>query len=141
MDKSKNKINRRISKNSNGIINNGGENIMVDFEITNKQKILEVNNDMCHNYYYLIHGRIYNEDKTRMRKFKYVEWFDIFDLQEYFEKDLITKNDIKQYVDSLIDNMGCSYIGDIKDYNDTQGLQEFYNYCNETIENYNKIAR
>lgn len=114
---------------------------MVDFEITKKQKILEINNDMCHNYYYLIYGRIYNEDKTRMRKFKYIEWFDIFDLQEYFEKDLITKNDIKQYVDNLIDNMGCSYIGDIKDYNDTQGLQEFYNYCNETIENYNKIAR
>jgi hypothetical protein len=33
---------------------------MVDFEITKKQKILEINNDMCHNYYYLIYGRIYN---------------------------------------------------------------------------------
>lgn len=114
---------------------------MVDFEITKRQKILEVNNEMCHNYYYLIYGRIYNESKTRMRKFKFIEWFDIFDLQEYFEKDIITKDDIKMYVDNLIDNMGCSYIGDIKNYYDEKGLNEFYNYCSETIENYNRLVR
>ena len=53
---------------------------MVDFEITKTKKLLETNNEMAHNYYYLIYGRIYNEEKTRMRKFKFVEWFDIFDL-------------------------------------------------------------
>lgn len=114
---------------------------MVDFEITKRQKILEVNNEMCHNYYYLIHGRIYNESKTRMRKFKFIEWFDIFDLQEYFEKDIITKDDIKMYVDNLIDNVGCSYISDIKDYYDEKGLKAFYSYCSETIKNYNRLAR
>ena len=112
---------------------------MVDFEITKKQKIKEVNNDMCHNYYYLIYGRIYNENKTRYRKFKFVEWFDIFDLQEYYEKDVITKNEIKAYVENLVDSIGSSYIGDIKDYNDEKGLKEFYNYCNETIKDYNNI--
>lgn len=112
---------------------------MIDFEITKIQKIKEVNNDMCHNYYYLVHGRIYNEDKTRIRKFKFVEWFDIFDLQEYYEKDIITKNEIKNYVENLVDNIGCSYIGDIKDYNDEKGLKEFCEYCNETIKQYNKI--
>jgi hypothetical protein len=110
---------------------------MVDFEITKKQKILEINNDMCHNYYYLIYGRIYNENKTRMRKFKYIEWFDIFDLQEYFEKDLITKNDIKDY----LNNLENGYLTNIKNFNDEKNIKEFYNYCNETIENYNKIAR
>lgn len=110
---------------------------MVDFEITKKQKILEVNNDMCHNYYYLIHGRIYNEGKTRMRKFKYVEWFDIFDLQEYFEKDIITQEDIKQYLCEI----EIPYIYNIKSFEDTKGLEEFYKFCNETIEDYNDIVR
>lgn len=112
---------------------------MVNFEITKKQKLLEVNNDMCHNYYYLIYGKIYNENKTRYRKFKFVEWFDIFDMQEYYEKDFITNTEIKTYVNNLIDSIGCSYIDDIKNYNDEKGLKEFYNYCNETIKNYNNI--
>ncbi len=111
---------------------------MVDFEITKIQKIKEENNSMCHNYYYLIYGRIYNENKTRYRKFKYVEWFDIFDMLEYYEKDFITKEEIKNYVNNLTDSIGCSYLCDIKNYNDEKGLKEFYNYCNETINEYNK---
>ena len=110
---------------------------MVDFKITKKQKLLEVNNDMAHNFYYLICGHIYNDDKTRYRKFKYVVWFDIFDLQEYYEKDYITNVDIKNYIDIL--EIPC--LVNIKNYNDTEGLKEFYNYCNETIENYNQIVR
>ncbi|MGM9881470.1 MAG: hypothetical protein ACI31S_01350 [Bacilli bacterium] len=111
---------------------------MVNFEITKKQKILEINNDMCHNYYFLIYGRIYNDGKTRYRKFKYIEWFDIFDVQEFFEdKEYITKKDIEEYRD----NIEIPYLYNIKNYNDEKGLKEFYNYCNETIEDYNKIAR
>lgn len=112
---------------------------MVNFEITKKQKLLEVNNDMCHNYYYLIYGRIYNENKTRYRKFKFVEWFDIFDMQEYYEKDFIYKEDIKNYVDDLIFGASCAYTNNIKSFDDEKGLKEFYNYCNETIKNYNNI--
>lgn len=111
---------------------------MVDFEITKKEKIKEVNNDKCHNYYYLIHGRIYNEGKTRMRKFKYVQWFDIFDVQEFFEdKECITQEDVREY----LNNLEVPYLYNIKDYNDEKGLKEFYEYCNKTIEDYNRIAR
>lgn len=110
---------------------------MVDFEITKTKKLLETNNEMAHNYYYLIYGRIYNEEKTRMRKFKYVEWFDIFDLQEYFEKDIITKEDIKNYLNDL----EIGYLTNLKGYDDIEGLKEFYDFCNETIENYNNICR
>lgn len=110
---------------------------MVDFKITKKQKILEVNNDKAHNFYYLIYGRIYNKEKTRYRKFKFVEWFDIFDLQEYFDKDYITEDDIKQYVDDLIET---TYIMQIKDYDDKEGLKNFYEFCNDTIRNYNNIC-
>ena len=111
---------------------------MIDFEITKKQKILEINNDMCHNYYFLIHGRIYNEGKTKYKKFKYVEWFDIFDVQEFYnDKEYITKEDVINY----LNNLEKSYLLNIKNYNDEKGLKEFYNYCNETIENYNNIQR
>lgn len=113
---------------------------MVDFEITKKQKLLEVNNDKAHNFYYLIYGRIYNKEKTRYRKFKFVEWFDIFDLQEYFEKDIITNDDVKEYVDFCIEGIENTYLMEIKDYNDTEGLKEFYDFCNVSIENYNSIC-
>jgi hypothetical protein len=109
----------------------------MNIEYTKINKILEVNNDMVHNYYYIYYGRIYNENKTRYRKFKYIEWFDIFDIQEYFEKEWVTKEDIKEYA-SNIEN---SYLLTIKDYNDTKGLKEFYNFCRESIENYNKIVK
>ena len=93
---------------------------------------------MCHNFYFLIYGRIYNESKTKYKKFKYVEWFDIFDVQEFFDdKEYITKNDIIDY----LNNLENSYLLNIKDYNDEKGLKEFYDYCNETIDNYNNIAR
>ena len=55
MDKRENKINRRISKNSNGIINNGGENIMEDI-ISNKiieyRNFCEIINAPCREYLY-----------------------------------------------------------------------------------------
>lgn len=111
---------------------------MIDFEITKKQKILEINNDMCHNYYFLIYGRLYNENKTKYKKFKYIEWFDIFDVQDFFEdKEFITEKDVKEY----LNNLENSYLTSIKDYNDEKNLKEFYKYCNDTIQNYNSIAK
>lgn len=112
---------------------------MVDYKITKVHKLYEVNNEKCHNYYYLIYGRIYNKEKTKYRKFKFVVWFDIFDLQEYFEKDIIYKEDIKNYVDDLIFSTVYSYLHNMKNYDNEKGLKEFYNYCNETIINYNNI--
>ena len=102
---------------------------MIDFEITKKRKILEINNDKCHNYYYLIFGRIYNENRTKYINFKFAEWFDIFDLQEYFDKDIITKQDIKQY----LDEREIIPLLNIKSYDDKKGLQNFAEYCNETL--------
>ena len=108
----------------------------MNIKYTKIEKLNEVNNSMCHNFYYIYYGRIYNEDKTKYRKFKYIEWFDIFDLQEYYEKDIITKEDIRNYALS-IEN---SYLQAIKGYDDEKGLKEFYNYCNDTIKNYNEVV-
>jgi hypothetical protein len=108
---------------------------MIDFKITKKTKILEVNNSMCHNYYYLIQGRLYNETKTKYKKFAYIDFFDIFDLQEYFDKDIITKNDIKYYLSEKEAPLICY----IENYDDKKHIQEFFDYCNETITNFNNI--
>ena len=110
---------------------------MVDFEITKMQKIKEVCNDMAHNFYYIYYGRIYNENKTRYKKFKYVLWFDVFDVMEFFEKDFFTKDDVKEYANNL--EFGELY--NIKDYNDEKGLKDFYEAANETIKNYNEINK
>lgn len=107
---------------------------MVNVEYTKIQKINEVNNDMVHNYYYIYYGRIYNQKHTKYRKFKYIQWFDIFDVQEFFEKDVITKQDIREYALNIENN----YLYNIKDYEDKESLKKFYENCNETIRKYNK---
>ena len=109
---------------------------MVNFEITKRQKLYEQNiNMVCHNFYYLIHGRLYNEDKTRFRKFKFVEWFDIFDIMEFFDTDYYNEKLIKEYVN----NIENSYLLNIQDFDDKKGLNDLYNYCNETIDYYNDM--
>lgn len=108
----------------------------MEIKYTKIEKLKEVNNDMCHNFYYIYYGRIYNDDKTKYRKFKYIEWFDIFDLQEYYDKDTIAKEEIRDY--AL--NLENGYLLNIKDYNDEKGLKEFYSYCNDTIKDYNKVV-
>ena len=99
-------------------------------KITKTSKLLEVNNDMVHNFYYLVHGRIINENKTKYKKFRFVLFYDVFELQEYFETVVITKDMEKEYRDYLIFNM----VDTIKSYDDTK---YFYELCNDTIKNYN----
>ena len=105
-------------------------------KVTKTIKLLEVNNDMAHNYYYLIHGRIIDSDTKKSLKYKFVMWFDVFDLQEYFDKDYVSESHIKQYLNDL----SCDYIGyDIKNVNDKSGIKDFLIKCNETIKEYNRL--
>lgn len=110
---------------------------MKDFtvELTTHKKLLEVNNDMCHNFYYVQHGRIHNADKTQMRRFKFVFWFDIFDVMEYFEKDAVSKQEIAEYASEIGWNTYETYNGLIRSFDDCQA---FYDWCNETINDFNK---
>ena len=110
---------------------------MKDFtvELTKREKVLEVNNSMCHNFYYLQYGRIYNAEHKRFRKFKFVLWFDIFDVMEYFEKDSVTKQEITEVANEFAWST-CEASKDlIKSYDDCQA---FYDWCNETINDFNK---
>lgn len=107
-------------------------------EFTKLQKALEVNNSMCHNYYYVQYGRIYNAEHKRFRKFKFVVWFDIYDICEYFDKDSVTKQEIAEYANEIVWS-SCEANQDlIKSYDDCQA---FYDWCNETINNYNRLVR
>jgi hypothetical protein len=110
---------------------------MSNWKITKMQKIKEVNNEMCHNYYFLTYFRLYSEDGKRYKHGKFITWFDIFDLQEYYlEEDEtrgITEDEIKQYASELSVNTLESYY---KSYENTTELQD---YCNETIKDYNRI--
>lgn len=103
-----------------------------EVKITKTSKLLEVNNDMVHNFYYLVYGRIVNENKTKYKKFRFVLFYDVFDLQEYWDDVVITKDMEKEYRDVLIFNM----LDTIKSYDDTK---DFYDLCNNTIKDYNKI--
>ena len=105
-----------------------------DFEIkiTKKQKLYEINNEMCHNFYYLIHGRIYNQNKTRYKKFKFILFFDIFDIMEFYEIDFFDNNYIKDYIDEMI----FSFTQFIDSY---ENCNYFYEICNDSIKKYNSL--
>lgn len=104
-----------------------------EVNITKRKKLLEINNDMVYNIYYLIQGRIYNKNKTKYKKFKFVLFYDIWDLLEYYEEyDKITKDMEKDFINDLI----YGYTQYINSYED---VNYFYELCDDTIKNYNKI--
>lgn len=105
-------------------------------ELTTLKKVLEVNNSMCHNYYYVQYGRIYNADKKQFRRFKFVFWFDIFDVTDYFDKDIVTKQEIMEYANELAWCTYDTYKGTIKSFDNCQA---FYDWCSETIDKYNGV--
>jgi hypothetical protein len=117
----------------------------MEIKITKREKLYEMNNEMCHNFYYLVHGRFYNDDKTAYRKFKFVVWFDIFDIDEYFNGDdgdevydiPITNNMIMEYLDECI----WAMVNIVSDYNNENQLRYFYQHCNDSIRRYNEIAK
>lgn len=105
-----------------------------DIKITKRTLLYEQKNDKCYNFYYDVHGRIINAERTKYKKFSFVVWFDIFDVQEYCDKDSVTKADIKDLLDCLI----SGNLELIKSYED---CKEFYAMCRETVEHYNKMWR
>ena len=104
----------------------------MEIKITKRTLLKEVNNEMCHNWYWLIQGRIINDAGTRYRKFKFVEWFDVFDVQDYFEDGTYNKKRVLEYLNECI----WSRVDLIRGYDN---CEEFYLMCNETIENWNRL--
>ena len=111
---------------------------MKDFtiEFTKHARLLEVSNSMCHNFYYAQYGRIYNKDKTKFRRFKFVEWSDLESICEYYDKDHITNKEISECMSEYAWATCDSQSGLIKSFDD---CKEFYDWCNHTIRHYNRI--
>lgn len=105
-------------------------NKVSEIKITKRSLLHEICNEKCHNWYYFIRGRIYDEQKTCYRKFAFIVFFDVFDVLEELDSDTYTKADIKDYLNELIDSMPYP--------DDFDNCQDFFNICNETIDNYNR---
>ena len=105
-----------------------------DCRITKMRLIREVNNDMCHNFYYEARFRIYT-DKTHYYKGNFVIWFDTEDLAaEYPNKEAFSKKDIRDYAETL----ACLFMDNAPRKNvNVETLKPFYAECRKTIEDYN----
>ena len=103
----------------------------MEIRITKKQMLFDQVNEMVSHEWWLIHGRVYNNNKTKYKKFKFVVDFDWFEIQEYFDKESFTKKEKNEYIANLID----SYLQFIISYDNTK---DFFDVCNESINHYNK---
>ena len=103
-----------------------------DIKTNKTQLIWEVNNDMCHNFYYMVYVRIYSTNlPNHWKGFRFIVWFDINDVCEFYDKDRVTKKEIAEYKNEWINSADYP-----TDYNNTAN---FLNWCNETIRRYNKM--
>lgn len=113
---------------------NKGKHEMGDSIITKMRLIREVNNDMCHNYYYEVNWRVYT-DATHFYRGNFVIWFDVFDVADYYpDKERFSKKDIREYAEEIACNFLC---GAPKKEVNAETIRPFYNQCRETINNYN----
>lgn len=106
----------------------------MEIKITKREKIYSQYNDMVATEYWLVYGKVYNQDKTMSRSFKLVVMLDLLDVMEHFEKETISEKNKKEYVDIITESY-TSYINSFED------MQEFYSVCNETIINYNNFMK
>ena len=109
-------------------------------DMTSCAKILEVNNSMCHNFYFLAKVRVWTGRNTFFRR-RFVVWFDSEDLCEYFSEDhkRITQKDIKDYAKeqawnfvegNLLNKGDCTY----------ETMKPFTDECIATIRRFNGLA-
>ena len=111
-------------------------------KITRRELLRHDNNEMVTNWFYLVHGRLHNDDDTRYRKFKFVVWIDGEDLWFYDGDDDSTNEEEKwSYVpvDEYL-NYYCipSFTDLIRSYDD---CNEFYDACIDSINNWNEKWR
>ena len=105
-------------------------------KITQIRKVQEDNNSCVHNYFYVVHARLYNSNKSRYYHFKYVIWIDTDDLYEEYGDEEVTEKMIKEYCEDIFYGIFCDI-----DYDDKDRVQNAIKICNESIEKYNDVWR
>ena len=119
----------------------------MQYKVTKASQIFEVNNDMCHNYYWLFYVKF--TDGTHKVNMKFVLWDSLEDICEYFydeddEEEFagVTKGQIREYMLERAYTTIDSYIGydvENKTLNDCiDKLKAFRTFCNKTIDDYNR---
>ena len=104
-----------------------------DAKVTKIRLIREVNNCMCHNFYYEVRFRVY-ANEHHYWKGNFVVWFDTYDLADFYDKDTFTKKEIREYIEMLASN----FLDAAPKKNVTrETMAGFYAACSETIANYN----
>lgn len=100
-------------------------------KITTANKIYEFRNRSIFNYYYLICGRLINDENSKFRPFKFVLYFDTNDVGEHANKlpKYVDKKDISNYIDYIT----SEFFGMINSYDD---CTKFFNICKRTIDDY-----
>ena len=107
---------------------------MLKYKITKTSLLRHVCNDACNNYYYEIKARLYVSE-THFYRVAFVISFDAFDVQDYFEKDCYTKQDLKIYKDEIAHAFCC----DLTAYDESE-ITQVYDICNKTINGFNQLS-
>ena len=105
-----------------------------EIKITKSKLVYEPNNDMVHNFYFLVNFRIINPQTRAFFRLRMIEWFDINDACEYYDKERVTDKEIKELANEYAYYSIDSHI------NDYYERTELYKFCNETINSYNRIV-
>lgn len=96
-------------------------------KITKKINLLSVHNEWVSNEYFLVHGKIYNADKTYYKRFKFVVWIDCADLWD-------CENDMPIPLKDGLENSIFCMVDRIHSFEDAD---DFFEACNATIEWWN----
>ena len=104
----------------------------MEIKITKKSLLFSVSNSMYSADYWLINGRIYNDEKTRYYKFKFILFID--PVNDLYDTETETFLDYNEFLNDLIFSF-CDEMGN--DYNNINKINSFIDKCNETLEKWN----
>ena len=113
----------------------------MEIKITRRELLRHDNNEMVTNWFYLVHGRLVNDDDTKYKRFKFVVWIDGQDLW-FYDGDGTTDNEEDWSFVPLDEYLNYYAIPSFTDcINSYDDCDYFYEICNDSIRNWNEKWR